>query len=131
MSAKVVWYRGSWWVRTHWAATKKKERKIGPTKADRREADQIARQINAALALGTFEPDPKPERALPFDAYLREWHARYGVTFKPRYRETSAGLVERDLIPHFGAKDLARSARRICSTTSGGSSSRGRSRRPF
>jgi hypothetical protein len=72
MSAKVVWYRGSWWVRTHWAGTKKKERKIGPTKADRRAADGIARQINAALALGTLEPDPKPERALPFDVYLRE-----------------------------------------------------------
>ena len=106
MSSKVVWYRGSWWVRTHWAGTKKKERKIGPTKADRREAERIARQINAALATGTFEPDPKPERALPFDVQIREWHARYGVTFKPRYLETSAGLMERDLIPHYGAKDL-------------------------
>ena len=53
MAAKVVWYREAGWVRTRWQG-KKKERRIGRTKADRRQADEITRKINAALALGTF-----------------------------------------------------------------------------
>ncbi len=51
MAAKVIWYREAWWVRTRWN-NKKKERKIGSTKADKRRAEKIAEQINARLALG-------------------------------------------------------------------------------
>ncbi len=47
MSAKVVWYRNAWWVRTHYAGTKKKERKIGATHADKHRAERIAEKINA------------------------------------------------------------------------------------
>jgi hypothetical protein len=28
------------------------------------------------------------------------------VSFKPRYRETSLGLIDTHLVPFFGAKDL-------------------------
>jgi hypothetical protein len=56
MAAKVKWDREAWWVFTHYEGKRKKKR-VGPTKADKRDADKIARQINAALALGTFKPD--------------------------------------------------------------------------
>ncbi len=54
MAAKVVWYREAWWIRTRWGGNKKKDRRIGPTKADKRLAEEIAQKINASLALGTF-----------------------------------------------------------------------------
>lgn len=60
MSAKVVWYRAAWWVRTHYHG-RKRDRRIGATKADKRRAEKIAEQINARLVLGEFEPDPQPE----------------------------------------------------------------------
>ena len=68
MAAKVRWDRGSWWVFTHFAGRRKKKR-IGPTKADKRQAVQIARKIDAALALGTFRLES--ERALPCDVDRR------------------------------------------------------------
>ena len=109
MAAKVIWYREAWWVRTRHAG-KKRERRIGPRKVDKRAADQIATQINAAIALGQFDPDAGATSAIPFDEALRSWHRRYSVTFKPRYRETSATILVRHLIPHFGGRDL----RTIC-----------------
>jgi len=106
VSAKVVWYRAAWWVRTHYHG-KKRDRRIGATAADKRRAEKIAEQINAKLALGEFEPDPKPEvKPAPFDAYLNAWHTRYSVTFKPRYVETSRSVLDLHLIPFFGARDL-------------------------
>ena len=49
MAAKVTWYRDAWWVRTRWAGNRKKDRRIGPSKADKRAAEEIAKKINAAL----------------------------------------------------------------------------------
>ena len=103
MSAKVKFERGAWWVFTHYER-KRKKRRVGTTAAHKREAEEMARKINAALALGTFQPE-KP-RALPFGPHLRDWHRRYSVTFKPRYQETSLGLVEHHLVPFFGKMDL-------------------------
>ena len=106
MSAKVVWYRAAWWVRTHYHG-KKRDRRIGTSKADKRRAEKIAEQINAKLALGEFEPEPKPDvQPIPFDAYLNAWHTRYSVTFKPRYVETSRSVLDLHLIPFFGTRDL-------------------------
>ena len=50
MASKVKWDRGAWWVVTHHAGKRKKKR-VGPTKADKRHAQQIAEKINAALEL--------------------------------------------------------------------------------
>ncbi len=83
MAAKVTWYRDAWWVRTRWGGNRKKDRRIGTTKADKRAAEEIAKQINAALALGQF--DPGREKALPCDAELRAWHQTYSATMKPSY----------------------------------------------
>jgi integrase len=105
VAAKVRWYRDAWWVRTHHQG-KRYDRRIGPTKADKRAAEEIARKVNATLALGTFDPRPEEDAPVPLGPHLREWHRLYSVTFKPRYRETSLGIVERHLIPFFGDRDL-------------------------
>ena len=89
MGAKVVCYREAWWVRTHFAGTKKKEKKVGPTKADKRRAEKIAKKINGALALGTFKPDAETSKALPCDAELRRWHTTYSPTFSHSFERES------------------------------------------
>ena len=106
MASKVVWYRDAWWVRTRWGGNKKKDRRIGTTKANKREATAIAKQINKALALGAFELDKKADKPIPFDTHIRDWHRRYSVTFKPRYQETSLSILDNHLIPFFGNRDL-------------------------
>ncbi len=105
MAAKVVWYRKAWWVRTH-HRRKKKDRRIGPSKADKRQADEIARKINAAIALGTFAISEPDERPLPCRAQLERWHATYAPTFKPSFEQESQRTIENHLVPFFGAKDL-------------------------
>ena len=81
MAAKVKWDRGAWWVFTHYQGKRKKKR-VGATKAHKREAEQIARKINGALALGTFAPDPTQKKSLPGDAELRGWLETYTPTMK-------------------------------------------------
>ena len=61
MAAKVKWDRDAWWVITHYGGKRRKHR-VGPTKAHKREAQQIAKKINAAIALGTFRAYPKTGR---------------------------------------------------------------------
>ena len=71
MAAKVKWERGAWWVFTHYEG-KRKKRRVGPTKAHQRDAEEIARKINAALALGTFAPNAVTAKPLPAsDAPIR------------------------------------------------------------
>lgn len=103
---EVCWYRDAWWVRIRWNANRKKDRRIGPSKTDKRAAEEIAKKVNAALVMGTFQPDALERVPLPFGQHLRDWHLRYSVTFKPRYQETSLGLIEKHLVPFFGAMDL-------------------------
>ena len=80
MAAKVCWYREAWWVRTRWGGNKKKDRRIGRTKAHKREAEAIARTINAALALGSFGQDAERGKPLHCDAELRRWLRTYSPT---------------------------------------------------
>jgi hypothetical protein len=44
MAAKVVWCREAWWLRTRWGGNKKKDKKFGTTKADKKQAEKIARE---------------------------------------------------------------------------------------
>ena len=55
MAAKVRWMQNAWWVVTHHQGRRRKKR-VGAAKADKRQADEIAKKINAALALGAYEP---------------------------------------------------------------------------
>ncbi len=70
MGAKAVWYREAWWVRTH-ANRRKRDRRVGPTKADKKQALEIAKKINAALALGQYRSPEDHEKPLPCDGELR------------------------------------------------------------
>jgi integrase len=105
MAAKVKFDRGAWWVFTHYQGKRKKKR-VGPTKANKREAEQIATKINAALALGTFTAGAEDSKPLPCDRELRRWHATYAVTMKPTYQALTSSVIKNHLIPHFGSKDL-------------------------
>ncbi len=109
MAAKVYKRKdGSWWVRTHHAG-KKSEKRFGPSKREKAQAEKVAEKINAMIALGQYEPDrgasAAPEK-IPLDQFLWDWHALYLDTFKPRYRETSEGLIRNHLGPFFGAIDI-------------------------
>ncbi len=106
MAAKVVWYREAWWLRTRWGGNKKKDRRIGTTKAHKRQAEEIAKKVNAALALGTFKPEGEQAQALPCDAELRRWHTTYTPTFKPSFEAESDRTIRNHLVPFFGSRDL-------------------------
>jgi len=105
MAAKVVWYREAWWILTRWGGDKKIDRKIGPTKTDKRQAEKVAKEINAKLVLGTFN-DPHRRATLPFAAEVREWHRTHTPTFKRSFEITSRGLIENHLVPFFKDRDL-------------------------
>ncbi len=105
MAAKVKFDRGAWWVFTHYQRKRKKKR-IGPTKANKREAEEIARKINAALALGTFSPHGDEDKPIPCDAELRRWCEIYGQTLKRSSEIAARGLIENHLAPAFGSSDL-------------------------
>ena len=69
----------------HWTLVihhngKKKRKRIGTTLAAKREAESLAKEANARLALGDFKGAKAPV-ALPFDQKVNEWHAAYSTTF--------------------------------------------------
>ena len=45
MAAKVVWYRGAWWLRTRWGGDQKRDRRFGPAAADKRAAEKSAEKV--------------------------------------------------------------------------------------
>ncbi len=114
MAAKVKWDRGAWWVVTHHDG-KRRRKRVGASRDDKREAEEIAKKINAALALGIFEPDKKTPEPVPFDRYARDWLRRevklpiergVGGALAPSTALLHERHVHRYLIPFFGDKDL-------------------------
>ena len=105
MAAKVQWYRDAWWVMTH-ADGRRWRKRVGPTKSNKRDAEEIAQKVNAALTLGTFQRAETNPTALPCDLELRRWLDHYSVTLKPGTITLVEGLIENHLAPFFGAKDL-------------------------
>jgi integrase len=99
-----VWYRGAWWIRTHHKG-RKRDKKVGPAATDKRQAQEIARKVNASIELGTYTRAPET-KALPCDADLRRWHTTYSATFKQSHEVNTLSVIENHLAPHFGAKDL-------------------------
>src|SRR5262245_1187689 len=106
MSAKVKMYRGAWWVDVHDGGKRRKKR-IGPTAADKRQAEEIAKKINAGLVLGAVGLGRSQAPALPCGAELRRWHATYSPTFSRSFETESLRVMGGHLIPHFGGHDLA------------------------
>lgn len=105
MAAKVVWYRDAWWIRVHHKG-RKKDKRVGPTKADKRQAKEIANKVNAAIALGQYGTSTSQEISLPCDAELSRWLTSYAPTMKPSYEESVRGLIRNHLVPYFGNKEL-------------------------
>jgi len=114
MAAKVKWDRGAWWVVTHYAE-KRRRKRVGSKKGDKGEAEEIARKINAALALGIFEPEKKGPEPIPFNRYALDWLRREvelpieraaGGALAPATAQLHRRHVRRYLVPFFGAKDL-------------------------
>lgn len=105
MGAKVKKLRGNWTLVVH-DQGRRKHHKVGPTDADRRDAEKAAREINARMTLGAFElPNPTVD-ALPCDRELNRWLDLRSPSLKPTTRKLNAGLIANHLIPHFGSKDL-------------------------
>jgi len=117
MAAKVLHRRGAWWLVTHDQGDRD-EKRIGPTAADRKLAEQAAELANHEIkarklglpipgaASATSPAPPPPPDPLPTDAELRRWHATYRPTFKLSFERESLAIIERHLAPHFGARDL-------------------------
>jgi integrase len=95
---------------------KRKKKRVGPTKADKRRAEQIAEKINAALILGTFPTaeasGPEP---VPFDKFAGKWFRR--EVQLPMERRMEGALapssvrnhelyLRKYLIPFFGGRDI-------------------------
>src|SRR5262245_66166316 len=128
MAAKTKWWKGAWWLLVH-ALRQRSVRRLGPTNADKRKADDAVAQANAALALGLegpelaqalgFEaPEPKAEqseKSLPFDAYAARWlESEVKLPIERRARgalsQATALLHERHirlyLAPFFADRDV-------------------------
>jgi len=118
MAAKVVWYRGAWWVRTHYGG-KKRDRRIGPSNDDKRAARKIAEQTNAKLVLGEFHPaeETPEEQPVRFDEFAASWfrteilipceRGLAGALSPNSVRQREEG-VRVYLIPFFGTTDVRR-----------------------
>ncbi len=105
MAAKVRHLQCAWWVVTHHQGTRNKKR-VGPTKAHKREADRLAKQVNAALITGTYRQTENEKAALACDQQVREWLVAYAPTLKATTQKLYSGLIENHLVPYFGARDL-------------------------
>ena len=105
MAAKVRWDRGAWWIFTHHRGKRTKKR-VGPTQADKRAAEKLAREVNAALVLGTYRHAAVRDAPVRCQVELRRWHSSYGPTMKPSYRALTGGLIDNHLAPYFGDGDL-------------------------
>ena len=105
MAAKVRQWKGAWWVFVHHQG-KRRVRRVGPSRTDKRRAERIAEQVNAALIAGIYNPDePEP---VPCDAALRQWLKTYAPTLKPGTHALADQVIESHLVPHFRDRDLRR-----------------------
>jgi integrase len=115
MAAKARNINGAWWVVTHHAGTRRK-RRIGPTKAHKRQAEQIAREINARLVVGTYRVNTgREEEVVPFAPFAANWLRREVELPIERGQRGhlapgTAGVyrlqVDVHLAPFFGDQDL-------------------------
>ena len=104
VGAKVRKINGAWWVVVHHQG-KKRRKRIGPTLADKRMAEETVQKINASITLGKFDLAEKP--ALPCDQKLRSWLLTYSPTFKQSTQDENHRIIEQHLVPFFGSKNLA------------------------
>lgn len=105
MAAGVVHERGAWWVWTDHNRDRN-EKRFGGTAADKRRAEETAAKVNAAITLGTYGVEPERPKAIACDEALRSWITSYAPTLKLSHEDEARRMIERHLVPHFGAADL-------------------------
>ncbi len=109
MSVKLRRRRGKWWVYINWRG-QRKARCVG---ISREAAEQVRREIEHRLALGTFSLDAEPAQPT-FAEYAERWlacHVRPNL--KRSTAESYAGIVKFHLAPRFGhlrLKEISRQA---------------------
>ena len=105
VTARVRWWRGAWWVFAQGpgirTASGRRAKKVGPTEADRAQAEKIAERLRHA---GT--PTGGALTPLPVDQMLRDWFEAHRATLKKSTRGTTSSLIECHLVPYFGDRDL-------------------------
>jgi len=110
VAAKVRKINGAWWIIVH-AQGRRRKRRIGASAGDKRRAERIADQLTRDLAAGRFKFEGEEARddapkALPCDSELRKWIAAYASTLKPSTETESHRIIEKQLVPFFGSRDL-------------------------
>ena len=78
MAAKVKKIRDAWWVVTHHRG-ERQHKKIGISRADKRRAEEIAKEINLAIALGRFSSSGTQLESAPpvlFKDFAQRWLER-------------------------------------------------------
>ena len=53
-----------------------------------------------------MNPAEANRKAIPFDEYVRQWHATWAPTFSRSYEGVARRLIDKHLVPHFGSIDL-------------------------
>ncbi len=73
MGARIRWReeRGAWYLYVYANGTEAKQR-LGPTSADKRRGERLAREIRSELSKGKLGLKRR-EKALPFDEFAAEW----------------------------------------------------------
>ena len=108
MGVKVKERNGAWWVFVNHQKQRKAKR-VGVGEAGKRAAKEVARQIQARLALGQTvftEPETKPQ-VVTVETYLRSWLNDYAlVNCKPSTYAEYAWSIDNVLVPEFGATPL-------------------------
>src|SRR4030095_4082042 len=66
--------KGAWWVVTHYRGKRRKKR-FGPMSDEKRQAEEVAKKINAKLVLGEFAPSGRG-KTLPFGEFAELWLRR-------------------------------------------------------
>ncbi len=105
VTARVRWWRGAWWVFAQGpgirTASGRRAKKVGPTEADRAQAEKIAERLRHAAT-----PTGGALAPMPVDQMLRDWFDAHRATLKKSTRGTTSSLIECHLVPYFGNRDL-------------------------
>jgi hypothetical protein len=106
---------------------KEKWQTVGAGEEGRTQAQELAAEINRQLEEERAREESEflsPGAALPIDRALRDWLFHYGPTVGRSTLDRYRSLVDHQLVPYFGGKDLGNSRRRVKSSWRGWSEQR-------
>src|SRR5438552_14854666 len=102
MSVKLRKVRGKWYVFVNWRGTRK-ARCVG---ISREAAEQVRREIEQRLALGTFGIDAAAAKRPTFREYTEQWIAHVRTNLKRSTSDSYQGILNFHLLPRFGHMQL-------------------------